>query len=309
MTRLSQRVSSAFPCCQPPARDHVEVLASALEAGAPSAFAEYVRWLLAVQTHRPHDELDSLSESLERIFSTLSQALPDVLLAEYRQAWVTACQAPAAGLLESAAPLFLRAILRGDRRLATRVAQEAIGAGASLCEVYQEIIARALVEVGSLWQRNEISVAGEHVATAVAQSVMAQVYASQPIPRLNGYRALVTAAPGDLHGVGANMVADVLDAEGWEVSLLGSNLPGPDILREMEARQPDLVAFSVTMPNCLAGATGLISRAAAECRRVMVGGRALEPVSDEWCGALGVLPGRSLADLRRPASALLASPA
>ncbi len=194
--------------------------------------------------------------------------------------------------------VFLQAILRGDRRAATAVAEEALRAGASLCTVYQEIVTPALVQVGHLWQTNVIPVSSEHIATAVAHYVVAQIYASQPVPVLTGRQALVTGVAGDLHGLGATMVADVLEAEGWEVSFLGTDLPGSAILQEIEQRRPELIAFSVTLPSRLPEAAEVI-RQVAPGLRILVGGRAFGSVSAEWCRELGVQRGSTLLDLLR----------
>jgi len=283
--------------CREDTRFHVQYLASAVEVASPLAFTDYVRWVCSVLTSRQLDP-DLLGASLKGIFGTLSRALPDdaPVLADYLRAGLEACREPAVESLVSAPSVFLQAILRGDRRLATAVAREAVGAGASLCTVYQDVIGGALVELGRLWQTNVISVSAEHLATAVAKYVVAQLYASQPVPTLNGLRAVVTGVQGELHSLGGNMVADVLEAEGWDVSWLGSNLPGPDILREIEERKPDLVAFSVTIPARLPEARQLIRQVPTDQGVVMVGGRAFGCVSEDWCRELGVRHGRSLAD-------------
>lgn len=50
----------------------------------------------------------------------------------------------------------------------------------------------------------------------------------------------------ELHHVGANMVADVLEAHGWDVRYLGTNLPHRSILQAIREHQADWVGISAT---------------------------------------------------------------
>ncbi len=58
---------------------------------------------------------------------------------------------------------------------------------------------------------------------------------------------VLTGVQGEMHQVGANMVADVLEFHGWEVRFLGTNLPQAGILRVVEEQRPDVVGISATM--------------------------------------------------------------
>ena len=72
--------------------------------------------------------------------------------------------------------IFTQAVLRGERRAALNIALEALDHGASMPEVYIEVFQQALYDVGSMWERNTITVAQEHMATAVTQYVMAHIF-------------------------------------------------------------------------------------------------------------------------------------
>ena len=64
---------------------------------------------------------------------------------------------------------FIAAILAGNFADALASANEAKAHG--LPFLYEEIVVNALSRVGQLWQDGKISVADEHVATAVAQTI------------------------------------------------------------------------------------------------------------------------------------------
>jgi len=158
-----------------------------------------------------------------------------------------AAGAGAAVLLEETKALFLEAILDGDRASAVRVALRALEAGADIGDVYVDVLQESLYEVGRLWEANKISVAREHLATSISQFVVGQLYERLPRSTAVRGRLLLTGIEGEMHQVGGNMVADILEADGWTVRFLGSNVPGPDILDAVEDHKPDVLGISCTM--------------------------------------------------------------
>lgn len=116
--------------------------------------------------------------------------------------------------------MFIQALLQAQRKAASNIAMEAYRQGHSIPGIYAEVIQEALYAIGKLWQANRITVAEEHMATAIAQYVMAQLYPLLPLPEIPRGTVVITGVEGELHQVGANMVADVLEADGWLVHFL-----------------------------------------------------------------------------------------
>ena len=71
---------------------------------------------------------------------------------------------------------YLEALRAGDRRRAFGVVDGARAAGLDLGAIYMEVFQPALREIGRLWQENAITVADEHLATAITQAAMARLY-------------------------------------------------------------------------------------------------------------------------------------
>lgn len=148
--------------------------------------------------------------------------------------------------------------------------------------LYMKVLAPALQEVGSRWQRGLISVAQEHLATAIVTSVMATVAPRLIEPPPIGRRAVLACTDGELHDVGLRMVGDFLEADGWEVLFLGALTP-PDALQHLVAESaPDVVGLSTALTTHLASASGSIAaiRRLDQPPFVMVGGRAYGDDSD-----------------------------
>ena len=142
---------------------------------------------------------------------------------------------------------YLAALLAGDRRQCRAVFESWLGSNIELCRLYQGVVQRSLYEVGQLWERGRVSVATEHLATAITESLLNLVYPrlfSQP--RV-GKSAVVTCALNEYHQVGGKMVADIFELHGWRGHFLGANTPDKDLIDLIQDKQPNAVAFSLTM--------------------------------------------------------------
>jgi methanogenic corrinoid protein MtbC1 len=177
--------------------------------------------------------------------------------------------------------LFLQAILGGHRQAAVQVAEEALWAGHAVQDVYVEVFQDALHEVGRLWEANRITVAEEHMATAITQYVLARMYPRLGSSAVSRGRMVLTGVEGELHQVGANMVADVLEADGWDVRFLGSNLPAAGIVQAVEEHRAQVLAVSCTLFLNVARVRALLEavrdKLGPQAPRILLGGGAFRP--------------------------------
>jgi MerR family transcriptional regulator, light-induced transcriptional regulator len=130
------------------------------------------------------------------------------------------------------------------------------------------VLQPAQYRLGELLQRNQITTAREHLATGVTASVMAELLAAAPSVPATRERVLVACVEGELHDLGARMVADLLELDGFVVRFLGASVPTdslPMIVREEHAR---LLVLSLTMPERV----GQLQQAIAAVRRLDMAG-------------------------------------
>lgn len=179
--------------------------------------------------------------------------------------------------------LYLEALRAADASGAYRIATEALGQGMTRPELYQRVIAPAMHRIGELWERGALTVADEHLATALTNRILAALRpppGEAAAPRRG--RALLAAVEGEQHALGLRMVADLLEDAGYDAIYLGADVPIGALLQAVESLSPDLVAVTATMAT-------LVSRleaVAAELRRVypdlgvLVGGQAAPPRID-----------------------------
>ena len=63
--------------------------------------------------------------------------------------------------------------------------------------------------------------------------------------------------------LGVRMVADFLEADGWEALLLGPGAPAGDLVALVESEQPDVVALSTATAGVLDGVAEVLGALAA----------------------------------------------
>jgi methanogenic corrinoid protein MtbC1 len=181
--------------------------------------------------------------------------------------------------VERARAAYLAAVLGGDRRAAFAAVEEALGAGVPLRAVYLDVFQPALREVGRRWEENEITVADEHLATAITEAAMARLYERLFATAAGGGRLLLAAcADAERHAVGLRMLCDVLEMEGWDTVFLGSSVPIPDLVAMVRKRKPDVVALSASLsphlPRVRAAVEALRAALGDAAPLIAVGGRA-----------------------------------
>lgn len=175
----------------------------------------------------------------------------------------------------------LQALKVADQFRAVGVADQALKLGWTVDDIRFHLITPALYDVGARWERGELGVADEHLASSICEWLLFGLAGRVRRPRPTGRRALVGCSEGELHALGARMIAHVLSERGWTVMLLGADTPAAAWPQIVRARHPDVAVLSTTTVAALTqvGRTlDAIKTARPECRTV-VGGQAYWRVS------------------------------
>ena len=151
-------------------------------------------------------------------------------------------------LLTEARDRYGEALILGEPVLARAVIEQALGRGLSRAEIYLEVLAPSQIRLGEMWHEGSINVAQEHLGTTITMDMMDYLRQGMPARSGLGVRAVVTPVEGDLHTIGARMIADFLAMDGWEIDFLGNATPAEDLAEFVRQRSADLVALSSTPP-------------------------------------------------------------
>ena len=207
--------------------------------------------------------------------------------------------------------LFLQNLLQGNSRASLQLALNAVKSVEDVKVFYLQVIQPTMYQIGQGWEKGEVSIAQEHLASAIISRVMSALYqdhilagapagesagepAKEPAGESAGApagepeikKALITSAPNELHEIGAHMVSDFLEAGGWDVYYLGANTPVEEIRGLLHSQKPFLLAISVTMPFNLAGAKKIIEMVKGDDSlkdiKILAGGTAFNLEEGLW---------------------------
>ncbi|EMS78976.1 cobalamin B12-binding domain-containing protein [Desulfotignum phosphitoxidans] len=183
-------------------------------------------------------------------------------------------------ITESLYQEYLTLLLEGNRRECARIVQQLLDRDIEIKTLYADLFQKSLYEVGRLWEFNKISVAKEHLVTAISEGLLNLVY-----PRLfdktvsdagNDRKVVISCAANEFHQVGGKMVADIFELNGWDSQFIGANTPVDHMLTHIQDEKPDLVGLSVSvyfnMPALKAGLAAI--RGNFQHLDILVGGQA-----------------------------------
>lgn len=268
----------------------IEFLRPVLEFGHMKPFSDYLLWLSEVLSSRGVPSR-LVEEMLEWLAEFYEQALPGE-----NGAFISSTLKQAIGLLDEGTSMVSQietympeawpetlqlehALLTGNLSEARAVIHSHMRSGKTLLEVEMHLIQPALYQVGKDWQRNKVSVAQEHLATATAITLMAQEFARVESGPSNGKQVVCACVEGNHHAVGLRIVADAFEINGWEVIFLGPDVSTRDLVSLIEKSQPDLVCLSLSMPDHLSSARSVIQQLhkslGDQSPAIMIGGLAI----------------------------------
>ncbi len=142
---------------------------------------------------------------------------------------------------------YLNALLGGKRSECREIVQQLLDAGIELKILYSSLFQRSMYRVGELWENNRITVANEHLATSITESLLNLAYPKVFSTERIGKKAVISCSANEFHQVGGKMVADILELNGWDGHFLGANTPPDDMAQFIQDTKPDLVGLSLSI--------------------------------------------------------------
>lgn len=141
-----------------------------------------------------------------------------------------------------------------------------------------QVICPLIVQVGNSWQQGALRPSHEHIATAIIRELLLTPVPGSQTP-LNAPELVVATPAGEVHELGALIVAASARDLGWYVTYLGPNLPVEEIAACAIARNAKAVALSVVYPEGCSIIVEKLRRMREllpPAMRLLVGGRAAE---------------------------------
>lgn len=181
------------------------------------------------------------------------------------------------------------AILNGDSKQALAVTQEALAAKVDPQELVSKYMIPAMDEVGRRFETGDCFVPELLISARAMKAALGPI---RPILAARGTepvgRVAIGTVKGDLHDIGKNLVASMLEGAGFEVLDLGVDVPPERFIGELKTKKIDVVALSAllttTMPYMKTIIEELKKAGLREQVKVIVGGA---PVTQRYADEIG----------------------
>lgn len=145
---------------------------------------------------------------------------------------------------------YLQLLLQGNRAACTKMVQNLLDHNVDIKSLYIDLFQKSLYKVGKLWEYNKITVAREHMVTALTESLMNLVYPylfEISTSKEKNRKALISCTANEHHQIGGKMVADIFEMQGWNTHFLGANTPTEHMLNYIQEIKPDIVGLSLSV--------------------------------------------------------------
>jgi methanogenic corrinoid protein MtbC1 len=144
---------------------------------------------------------------------------------------------------------YLAALLNGDRQACRRIVEETLQRGVPAIGVYLDMIWPIMVTIEKLLRQDRITPTQEHLATRINRTIIDQLQNKLPRRPLRNKKVVLCCAEAELQELGAQMMADLFESDGWEVRFLGGGLTNDDIFGFVNEYAPDLLVLYGTRPK------------------------------------------------------------
>ncbi len=181
------------------------------------------------------------------------------------------------------------AVVSGDAKITQAITQQALAEGVDPLKLVNENMVPAMDEVGRRFEANEYFVPELLIS---ARAMKAALELIRPLLVARGDkpvgRVAIGTVKGDLHDIGKNLVASLLEGGGFEVIDLGVNVSPEKFIETVNAKQANIVAMSAllttTMPSMKTTIDALKAAGVRDKVKVLIGGA---PITQKYADEIG----------------------
>lgn len=182
-----------------------------------------------------------------------------------------------------------KAIVEGDAKASKSLTEQALSDNIDPLEIVTQFLVPAMDEVGSLFEEEEYFIPEMLLSARAMKEAMELIrpklaeQGSEPIGR-----AAIGTVKGDLHDIGKNLVASMLEGGGFEVIDLGVDVKPEDFIQAVTEKNANLICLSTllttTMPSIKLTLDALRDAGVRNNVKVMIGGA---PITQDYADEVG----------------------
>ncbi len=193
-----------------------------------------------------------------------------------------------------------QAILEGDMAGATEYVQGALDADIDAAAILHGGLIPAMEEVGRLFEEGEYFVPEMLISARAMQAclgILKPLLVDADVKPVG--KVAIGTVKGDLHDIGKNLVAMMLEGGGFEITDLGTDVTPEKYIEAIQREEVDIVGMSAllttTMPNMVTTINAISEAGLREKVKIIIGGAPVTADYADQIGADGFAPDASQA--------------
>ena len=143
-------------------------------------------------------------------------------------------------------------------------------------DFFDKILKQVMYDIGENWANNKISIATEHVASNIAQTLV-KIIMDSVTGSGNKKKILICVPVGEEHHLGCDVLETYLSIKGFKVYNMGTSMPTESIISFIENNKPDIVFISITLQDNISAGQRLVRKINEESKiPILIGGYAMQ---------------------------------
>jgi len=188
------------------------------------------------------------------------------------------------------------AVLIGDAESAVAETETALGAGTSAADILHKACIPAMTEIGRLFEIGERFVPEMLIAARAMQAALEILRPELVEAEVAAVgKVVIGTVAGDLHDIGKNLVAMMLEGAGFEIVDLGTDVKPAEFVAAVQEHEPDLVGMSALLTTTMASISktidALTEAGVRDQVKVIIGGAPITQAFADQVGADGYAEG------------------
>ncbi|MDH5431645.1 MAG: cobalamin-dependent protein [Nitrosopumilus sp.] len=146
----------------------------------------------------------------------------------------------------------------------------------SSADFFDKILKPVMYDIGEHWSTNKISIATEHVASNIAQTLV-KIIMDRVSGSANKKKILICVPLGEEHHLGCDVLETYLSIKGFIIYNIGTSLPTESIMSFIEYNRPDIIFVSITLQDNISAGQRLVRKIKEEYNiPILIGGYAMQ---------------------------------
>ncbi len=140
-------------------------------------------------------------------------------------------------------------LITGDRTAVRSIVDETVKAGVSAEDLSMKVYWPVMEMISDLYRADQISTLGHHYGTRLLRTLVDQSQSRYTQQARRTRKILMFCGSSEADELAGQLVADLIEANGYEIWFGGGGVAGDEILSEVGSRNPDILLMFASAPG------------------------------------------------------------